>query len=392
MNSFLVAIFISETIVCAVIDCFVEIKGISAILMLFLLFINFFVNSVIRFTRLKKGILTVLLLEGILLLSGLLNGFSYVQSYAAYFCVFGFTALMLSFNDIDYKFVLSVIVIIYSIYNMLYFMTIRSQFLTSEDYYGQSMGIAYAETISIYILLLIIFYQNTFKLSHGITFLCIVNSLVSIFIIVIDCHSRGSVGCIMIAGIVYFLSRKKGIKKNMYLIVIVSAAMVAIYNFQSIIMAISRFLNQNGVTLGFIDKFIFLYKSGIGVGNGRELYYDKAWEAVRSSPLVGHGVGYFEKMVNGAYVHNIFLDLLVDFGIIGTLIALYLIFYVPMDHMLRERSKLSTGFVLFLLCSGELMLNFSSSFWLSPLFWYMFFFYLQMPKERGHYRIKIRRK
>ena len=105
--------------------------------------------------------------------------------------------------------------------------------------------------------------------------------------------------------------------------------------------------------------------------NGRNELYEAAITEIMKKPIIGHGIGYYETLGLG-YVHNIFLDILLCFGIIGVIIVT-IMFFACVRRVFRKynQDRIASFFLLFFI--GELMLNFSSSMWLYPCFWLMFF-------------------
>lgn len=138
----------------------------------------------------------------------------------------------------------------------------------------------------------------------------------------------------------------------------------------------------------FLDYFLKIFfdfseNSGIGaltklaafaddgdVSNGRNRLYAAAITLFKQHPLLGYGIGYYEQIYK-AYVHNIGLQLLCEGGIIGTILFLLPIFRI---RFLKNYRDINLGVLHIVLLSYTLiLLMFSSTHWLTPTFWLMYF-------------------
>jgi O-antigen ligase len=107
-----------------------------------------------------------------------------------------------------------------------------------------------------------------------------------------------------------------------------------------------------------------------------------AWEYFKQSPLFGNGVGYFEKFHSQSYVHEFFLEILCEYGIVGFIFVLGIMFRYTVRVY---NDKLSEGKIFSLVLAGIsfLLLLYSSSYWLMPQFWYFLFYMITYPKNKG---------
>ncbi len=371
-NSLIISIYICESIICSMIAHFVPIPNISVILMIVLVIISFMLNSKINTSKVKNMLIPWSIIQLLLIVSGIINGFSTILNYWVYFTVFGTTAAIVIANEFDVVKVCKYITIIQTLYLLVYFIFIRRSFLNSgEDYYADSMGMAYAMTTIIYLTIVYHFYKKVINLGKMIRKLLYMDSLLSLFIILVDCRSRGPILVIIIATIVIFLSQSKGIKKIGFVIAGGISTFLIVYNFWDIVIFIYELLKRYNIEFSFVNKIIYLKKTDIGLMNGRNELYEAAITEIMKKPIIGHGIGYYETLGLG-YVHNIFLDILLCFGIIGVIIVT-IMFFACVRRVFRKynQDRIASFFLLFFI--GELMLNFSSSMWLYPCFWLMFF-------------------
>ena len=68
--------------------------------------------------------------------------------------------------------------------------------------------------------------------------------------------------------------------------------------------------------------------------NGREVFYEKMFENIKSNPIIGSGVSTTQKITGGSDGHNIYLQILSELGIVGLLI-----YFVLFIHCLNITIK-----------------------------------------------------
>ncbi len=172
--------------------------------------------------------------------------------------------------------------------------------------------------------------------------------------------------CFFILLSAYYALRKKGgirnknLKRIIYIVVAVIIASFVIKRIQS-----SQTVNSNGVERVFS---LFANYSDAGRNYLRNQAFRSFWE----SPIIGHGFGsvFFEL---GQYSHNIFTDLLVETGIIGTGVFIVILyqFFRKAKMLIKEDS--SDILWIFLFFSGFLMLLFSSYYCAVVIMWWPVF-------------------
>ena len=131
---------------------------------------------------------------------------------------------------------------------------------------------------------------------------------------------------------------------------------------------VSNWFNLHGMTIIALDKM--LYFTGGDLANGRAELMDSALGLVKENPLIGHGIAYFESRFNNGYVHNIFVQMMMEGGIILTLPFLFIIFMsfrMLIDEKIPKDVRL---FLTFLISSCLFHLFFSETFWRLQYFWF----------------------
>jgi O-antigen ligase len=123
-----------------------------------------------------------------------------------------------------------------------------------------------------------------------------------------------------------------------------------------------------------IEKFNFGSDSAI---NSRLIAWEIAWERIKENPIFGLGLGGFHSYYKTnfpkkiEYPHNLFLELIVELGIIGIIISLYIIsilinlfrkfvFLMTNDHITKFQNSIP-----YLLSPISLILLFTFYLWLS---------------------------
>ena len=108
-------------------------------------------------------------------------------------------------------------------------------------------------------------------------------------------------GCVFIA--IFHLNKINRLK---FIIVFLGGTIFLFLNIETVLEDFFYISSENSI--GAIKKMSSLSNDG-DVSNGRDLLYESAIDIIRSSPMIGKGVGYFEK-INEIYVHQLFLQIL----------------------------------------------------------------------------------
>ncbi len=95
--------------------------------------------------------------------------------------------------------------------------------------------------------------------------------------------------------------------------------------------------------------------------SGRSVLYDKVVVKILESPLLGYGVFSDRVFEGGVYCHNLFLELLVDFGCVLTPLML-LISFVYLSFLMKRLDGLELSFLMLLILLAIPPLLVSSSY------------------------------
>ena len=101
--------------------------------------------------------------------------------------------------------------------------------------------------------------------------------------------------------------------------------------------------------------------------SGRDRFYTGALQLIKDYPLTGIGIAGDRVHLQG-FVHNVFLELILDYGIIfGLLISIILICIFVKSIVSVDRE--TSNFNMIFLCLGVVPLMFSSSYLFNTWFW-----------------------
>lgn len=135
---------------------------------------------------------------------------------------------------------------------------------------------------------------------------------------------------------------------------------------------ISDILTSHGLNSRFIDSIRNFTTFG-EASNGRDLIWATSISLIMNGPFYGHGV-YGERNaiysigMKWGYSHNIFLEILVDFGwLFGTIIIIFLLFNLVRFFRSSKNKYEKLLVILFLTIGFELVL--SNSIWLHCGLW-----------------------
>lgn len=103
--------------------------------------------------------------------------------------------------------------------------------------------------------------------------------------------------------------------------------------------------------------------------SGRDIIYEQILAVWEKDPLAIRGIN-AEYNVTGGYAHNIFLELLFQFGyIVGSIIIVIILWRAFVSFKLYDKST-SSGFVLLFMLRSLCQLLVSGSLWSIPVFWF----------------------
>lgn len=219
---------------------------------------------------------------------------------------------------------------------------------------GTASAGTYSMSLSYYMLLPVIIYLNELLDKFSLRALLFV--FISLMVI-LALGSRGAILCILVFVFLKLLrpSNKLNYKKVFLYIVSSGSALLIFLNLKNIFEYLYNFLFNFGIESRSIRLFL---REDVHL-SGRDRLYDDVNHETISNPFIGIGIG-GDRRVIGGYVHNLFLEILANFGIIlGTFLIITLILLIFKSLLVKDREKynmiiiwLSLGFV-HLMVSGS---------------------------------------
>lgn len=366
LNSILLVFFMSLTCWASMISCFITIPNISALLSIMVSGFALIHNKNLCFNI--KTINYFVLLFLLLFFSLVINNDNSNITYLSFYLVFGVTSIVLSNLKYDGNIVIKYSIYTYLIYICVFLTIIESKY-SGIDTSNVQMGWAYSFVPGILWSSSLLLHPKLFtKDKVGIKFISIIVFIGCSFVILFRTITRGAILASLIGILLIGILNLNRNTKIILLFVTITMFSCVWFYLDDIFQLL--FFNDLVSDIGAINKLQRMYEVG-EVSNGRDYLFRNALDIIVESPIIGHGVGYYE-IYNKAYVHQIILQLLCEVGIVGLLIILCPLLNRIIKIILFEVNYYSLV-VIVLAASTLVCLSFSNVYWLLPNFWLMFF-------------------
>src|SRR6185437_5009512 len=98
---------------------------------------------------------------------------------------------------------------------------------------------------------------------------------------------------------------------------------------------------------------------------------------------IGNGMTGDRVILGGAYAHNLFLELLLEYGIIlGSIFSIILLYYLISSLFIKKKGVLYYLFFAVFFTTGFIKLQFSFSYTLEPTFFMMLALVIKLNAKR----------
>ncbi len=357
--------FTAFLIICANPIAWVGKGGVLPIICILCLLLLFFVNRRFTIPTFALALFSVIFF---LISFSLKENFdnSYFQNYYTTFFSLGLTAFLCGQMPICENKLIKLI----GIFSFVYFPFILTIDMGNVEVdsidYGKWMGISYGILRLLNSLIIIAIFSNI-KL---LRLMGIFGALAYLSFLVVY-GSRGTLVSIFILVFFLFIIKNDYTKKTVLKIsclCILPLSLTIIY-FKDILFFLDNISSKFGIHIFFVEKMIRLIESGNSLSSGRDTLTNQALEGIMQSPFIGNGIATFEPY-NSGYVHNIFLQVFYELGIIPFILLICLLGYSINYILTNSHSKERRIFMTFLISAGVIELLFSSSLWLSQIFWF----------------------
>lgn len=209
-------------------------------------------------------------------------------------------------------------------------------------------------------------------------------SLISILAI----GSRGAVLCMAVFIVLKLIKPSAQVRlskvKMYFIFAFFVISLFIIINLQNLLLILYNWLLQFGVD----SRSIILFLSGEVKLTGRDDLYDRIIAEISSHPIVGIGIAGDRRVLDGTYAHNIFLELLADFGVfIGMFVIFFLMIMIISIMFIKDDLRynmliiwVSLGFVS-MFVSGSYLTDLG--FWTFLGLMFKSFFFHEIKEQTG---------
>ncbi len=230
-------------------------------------------------------------------------------------------------------------------------------------FWGKASVGTYSMSLSYYLILPAVMFIDDFidrpRLAN------IVFALLSI-VLILAIGSRGPIMCITVFVMLRLirLPGKLGYSHIGAYLFSVSLVIIMALLFDELLMSMFDFLLRFGISSRSISLFLQpeLYLSG------RDTLYNRVLAEIADNPVTGIGIGGDRRVLGGAYVHNLLIEVIANYGVIlGTLLVLVLL--ILMIRFFLSRNKCQYNMFAIWLSIGVVPLLVSSSYIEDMRFW-----------------------
>lgn len=313
-----------------------------------------------RFKLIKRHKILIFFILFVFLLSFIYRGFEndILNNYFLHFLVMGVTGIIVSQYEFDIKYFFCFL-FVFAIICLPFFLGRNIDLNSGENY----MGLTYAllKLIVAALVMLLLPYKNLYKIAALVVFLSYMSQYVLF-------ASRGAYVAI-ISFVAFSIAMYVKISYRKFLFLSIPLIILFFYCFEPIINSLQSFLFSQDISVYAINKSINKMEFD-DVDNGRYSIWIAGLSMFWDSPLFGHGIAAYEIVHHSIYVHNVFVEMLIEGGII----VLFL-FVVTFNYSLKmifsnNMSYDEKLFMAFLVSTIIFPLCFSETFWHLQYFWF----------------------
>lgn len=270
--------------------------------------------------------------------------------FSSYLCI----VIVSNINDLDYL----VVTLLKSAKPLLIMMIIGfllNQFVIGTEWLTNKMPFSYMFLSPV--LLEIWNIKRKFNIKGLILI------VISIMIMIIF-GSRGPILSLVVYFILLFFTFHNVKEKFIKITLLFVLVLVLFSNYYEIL----DYIYNVGLKFGVESKVLsLLFQENIFFDNGRNLIYEKTWGLILESPILGKGMFADRYYFKGQYTHNIFLEILLNYGFIIGIIFIILLIYIIIKSFYSQ-SKTYKELIIFFISIGFIPLLVSGSFWVQKEF------------------------
>lgn len=246
----------------------------------------------------------------------------------------------------------------------------------------EAMGVAYS-----FLPFACILFWNAFERGGVVHWIV---AVLAAFIL-LSLGTRGPIVCLVFF-VAFYLVMFKQFKNNVLSkgLIILSAIIVYFYSLE-IAMFFSVISEQLGLSSRVFDSIIEGQMTNIQESNGRDYIWGGTIEQLRENGIWLDFSFYADRLYNPQghqYVHNLELELLCDFGLIGGSVLILLLALLIIRAFKSVWKTEAVGLLLVFFSSSIMQLQFSESFLSTSVFWLFLGMCIAMVRDRNKFFIK----
>ena len=221
----------------------------------------------------------------------------------------------------------------------------------------------YSMSLSYYMLLLTILFLD--RLFDKLSIKMIVFTILSLLVI-LALGSRGPVLCVVVFILLKFIRPNQRIthRRIVRKFSVVGIGLIIIIFSEQIFISLYHFFLKFGINSRTLILFLLdrVYLSG------RDKIYAKVIDEISQNPLIGIGIAGDRRIIGGSYVHNFFMEVVGNFGIIlGSILIIGILLLIINSIFTKNIFKYNMTIIW--LSIGFVHLMVSSSYWVDIRFW-----------------------
>jgi O-antigen ligase len=342
INNFFLTLILFSGSIMKIISDFIPIDNLLGFILLFGAIIVTFFGEVKIYYKVIIGYLLILFI----LLFEMLIVFNPQQvTYLISLLSFGLVGILSTLVNVDYKHIYK-----YGVIIGLFWLILNN---INGFEYAKDDPFAFGLLMLPMIYFLFSFIRNTTQYKK----VFIASLLLSLYLLYIlfQYSGRGAlVNLVIFISLKLITSRKKIYK-------LLSGVMIIIGI--TIFMRIEKvliFLQEKApIKLDAIDKTLYLFNNQHDITNGRLSIYANALNSLNGFEIIfGRGIGDYVYSMHGNYSHNVFISILLDWGLIGLITFLILVIkYLIVMFNITNKDKLDFMIIIFSLSIGYLMFS-----------------------------------
>ena len=183
----------------------------------------------------------------------------------------------------------------------------------------------------------------------------------------------GNRSALLICVILYVIGMFRtgqSLQKKITISLILVIAALSMFLFQrQIISILSGVLESVGISSRTLNKMI---DGSISDNNGREIIWSNALRYIKMKWFTGYGIAGDRTLVliglsSGFYAHNVFLEILLDFGLIFGIVFIAFIIVSSLKMISKCPNEIQARLYLYVFVAAAIKLFFSSSIWIDFL-------------------------